>query len=91
MSKVKPLSEMNGITNEESAREYIVAVTRNIADQTARSTMIAVEWGIEPSYITTLLIAENERAQKDMILDAIKYMAFRPDELGELGETKREE
>lgn len=78
MSKVKPLSEMNGIVDEKAAREYIAAVARNMADQTARSIMIAVEWGIDPSFITALLVAESERAQKDMVLDAIKFLAFRP-------------
>lgn len=82
MSKPKPISEMHGITNEKAAREYITVVTRNIADQTARSAMIAVEWGIDPSCISNLLIMEHERAQKDMIVDAIKYMAFHSDELG---------
>lgn len=85
MPKLKPFSEMNGITDEKSAREYISAIARNIGDQTATSTMIAVEWGIDPSYITNLLLMENERAQKDMILDAIKFLdrtcflpSFRP-------------
>ena len=78
MSKVKPLSEMHGITDEKSAREYISVIARNIADQCATSTMIAVEWGLDPSFISNLLVMENERAQKDMILDAIKFLAFRP-------------
>lgn len=78
MSKVKPLSEMHGITDEKSAREYISVIARNIADQVSASTMIAVEWGLDLSYISNLLDMENERAQKDMIVDAIKYLAFRP-------------
>ena len=84
MSKVKPLSEMHGITDEKSAREYISVIARNIADQTATSTMIAVEWGIDASDIQAHLVIENERAQKDLILDTIKYLAFRPkDEEGQ--------
>lgn len=85
MEKIKPVSEIHGITDKKSAEEYISVIARNIADQTAMSTMIAVEWGIEPSYITTCLVTENERAQKDMILDAIKYLAFRPRDNSEEG------
>ena len=78
MSKVKPISEMHGITDEKSAREYISVIARNIADQSATSAIIAVEWGIDASYIQARLVIENERAQKDLILDAIKFLAFRP-------------
>lgn len=77
MPEIKPFSEMHGITDEKLAREYISVITKNVADQAALSAMIAVEWGIEPTYMTTLLNMENERAQKDMILESIKYLASR--------------
>ena len=77
MPELKPMSEMHGIVDEKSAKEYLSAIARNIADQSAMAAMIAVEWGIDASYIPTLLVVENERAQKDMILEALNHLASR--------------
>lgn len=77
MPELKPMSEMHGIVDEKSAKEYLSAIARNIADQSATAAMIAVEWGIDASYIPILLAAENERAQKDMIVESLKWLASR--------------
>lgn len=77
MPELKPMSEMHGIVDEKSAKKYLSAIARNIADQSAMAAMIAVEWGIDASYIPTLLVVENERAQKDMILAALEHLASR--------------
>lgn len=77
MPELRPMSEMHGVVDEKSAREYLSAIARNIADQSAMAAMIAVEWGIEQSYIPTLLVVENERAQKDMIVESLKWLASR--------------
>ncbi len=75
MPELKPMSEMHGIVDEKSAREYLSAITRNIADQSAMAAMIAVEWDIDSSYVPMLLAIENKRAQRDITFEALKYFA----------------
>lgn len=86
MPELKPMSEMHGVTDEKSAREYISVIAKNVADQITAATMIAVEWRIDASFVTMAIALENERAKKDMILECLKHLASRlPDDPEEEG------
>lgn len=75
MPELKPMSDMHGVVDEKSAKEYISVIAKNVADQITAATMIAVEWGIDASYVTMTIALENERAKKDTIFECLKHLA----------------
>lgn len=75
MPELKPMSDMHGVVDEKSAREYISVIAKNVADQITAATMIAVEWGIDASYVTMTIALENERAKRDTIFECLKHLA----------------
>lgn len=75
MPELKPMSDMHGVADEKSAKEYISVIAKNVADQITTATMMAVEWGIDASYVTTIIALENERAKRDVIFECLKHLA----------------